>query len=129
MQTAKIQISLGIRPVWSESSLSAWRKLGPLAIHWVHSEDSDQPGRMPRLIWVFAARTVILLVLSWGGSYVPENYLANRSCLRRQLLFSYLAMLWQFIITNKGTCFRNRPTPENANFVTITIVAFSLPSL
>ena len=27
------------RPVWSESSLSAWRKLGTLAIHWAHSED------------------------------------------------------------------------------------------
>ena len=26
---AKTRISLGIRPVWSESSLSAWRKLGP----------------------------------------------------------------------------------------------------
>ena len=51
------QISLGIRPVWSESSLSAWRKLGSLAIHWAHSEDSDQRGWMPRLIWVFAGRT------------------------------------------------------------------------
>ena len=29
---------------------------------------TDQTGRMPRLIWVFAGRTVILLVLSWGGS-------------------------------------------------------------
>ena len=28
---AKIQISLGICPVWPESSLSAWRKLGSLA--------------------------------------------------------------------------------------------------
>ena len=37
---AKTQISLGIRPVRSESSLSAWRKLGSLATHWVHSEDS-----------------------------------------------------------------------------------------
>ena len=35
---AKTQISLGIRPVWSESSLSAWRKLGSLATYWVHSE-------------------------------------------------------------------------------------------
>ena len=26
---------------------------------------------MSRLIWVFAGRTVILLVLSWGGSYEP----------------------------------------------------------
>ena len=36
---AKTQISLGICPVWSESSLSAWRNLGSLVIHWVHSED------------------------------------------------------------------------------------------
>ena len=54
---AKTQISLGIRPVWSESSLSAWRNTGSLATHWAHSEDSDQTGRMPRLIWVFAGRT------------------------------------------------------------------------
>ena len=35
----KTQISLSIRPVWSEYSLSAWRKLGFLATHWAHSED------------------------------------------------------------------------------------------
>ena len=64
------QISLGIRPVWSESSRSAWRKLGSLAVHWMHSKDSGQTGRMPRLIWAFAGRIVILLVLSWDGSYV-----------------------------------------------------------
>ena len=56
-------------PVWSESSLSAWRKLGSLATHWAHSEHSDQTGWMARLIWVFAGHTVILLVLSWSGSY------------------------------------------------------------
>ena len=56
VRPAKTQISLGIRPVWSESSLSAWRKLGSLATHWAHSEDSDQSGRMARLIWVFAGR-------------------------------------------------------------------------
>ena len=43
-------------PVWSESSLSASRKLRSLATHWAHSEDSDQTERMPRLIWVFAGR-------------------------------------------------------------------------
>ena len=42
-------------PGWSES----W------ATHWAHSEDSDQTGRMPRLIWVLAGRTLTLLVLSW----------------------------------------------------------------
>ena len=41
---AKTKISLGIRPVWSESSLSAWWKLGPLATHWVHSEDWSDWG-------------------------------------------------------------------------------------
>ena len=54
---AKTQISLSIRPVWSESSLSAWRKRGSLATHSAHSEDSDQTGQMPRLIWVFAGHT------------------------------------------------------------------------
>ena len=53
----KTQISLGICSVWSESSLSAWRKPGSLATNWAHTEDSDQTGQMPRLIWVFAGRT------------------------------------------------------------------------
>ena len=39
-----------------DSSLTAWWKLGPLATHWAHSEDSDQTGRVPRLIWDFAGR-------------------------------------------------------------------------
>ena len=46
---AKTRIRPGIRPVWSESSLSAWRKLGSLATHWAHSEDSDQTGWTPSL--------------------------------------------------------------------------------
>ena len=71
--------SLGIHPVWSESSLSAWKKLGSLATHWAHSEDSDQTGQMPRLIWVFAGRTLILLVLSWGGSF---SYFDLKFCLK-----------------------------------------------
>ena len=54
---AKTQISLGIRPVWSVSSLSAWRNHGSLASLRAHSEDSGQIGRMPRLIWVFVGCT------------------------------------------------------------------------
>ena len=57
MRTEKTQISLGIRPGWSESSLSAWRKLVSLATHWAHSEVSDQTWQMPRLIGVFAGST------------------------------------------------------------------------
>ena len=42
IRPAKTQISLGIRPVWSESSLSAWIKLGSpaqadLSLRWAHS--------------------------------------------------------------------------------------------
>ena len=63
-KTNKIECALnedsdqtGHLPPWSESSLTAWRKLGSLATHWVHSKDSDQTGRMPRLIWIFAGCT------------------------------------------------------------------------
>ena len=69
VRTAKTQISLDIRPVWSESSLYAhWAAKDPSFLH-ADSEGSDQTGRMPRQIWVFARRTVILLVLSRGGSF------------------------------------------------------------
>ena len=57
VRPAKTQISLGIRPVWSESSLCAqWVAKDPSFLH-ADSEDSDQTGRMTRLIWVFAGRT------------------------------------------------------------------------
>ena len=57
VRPAKTQISLGIRPVWSESSLCAqWVAKDPSFLH-ADSEDSNQTGRMPRLIWVFAGRT------------------------------------------------------------------------
>ena len=39
-----------------QSSLSAWRNSGLLAMHRAPSEDSDQPAHPRRLIWVFAWR-------------------------------------------------------------------------
>ena len=57
VRPAKTQINLGIHPVWLESSLCAqWVAKEPSFLH-VDSEDSDQTGRMPRQIWVFAGRT------------------------------------------------------------------------
>ena len=68
MCPAKTQISLGIHPVWSESSLCAqWVAKDPSFLH-EDSKDSNQTGRMPRLIWIFAGRTLNLLVLSCRGS-------------------------------------------------------------
>ena len=70
----KTQISLGIRPVWSKSSVCAqWVAKDPSFLH-ADSEDSDQTGRMPRLIWIFAGRTLTLLVLSRGGSFSLQFY-------------------------------------------------------
>ena len=42
--------------IWSESSQCAqWVAEDPMFLH-ADSEDSDQTGRMPRLIWVFTGR-------------------------------------------------------------------------
>ena len=57
-----------------QSSLSAWRKLASLATHWAHSEDSDQIGHIPRLIWVFAGRILTLLVFSCRGLFNVDDH-------------------------------------------------------
>ena len=56
-----------LRSAWAsaqsdQSSLSAWRNLGSLATYWAPSDNSDHS--LPRLIWVFAGRRLILLVFS-----------------------------------------------------------------
>ena len=59
VRPAKTRISLGMCPVWSESLLSAWRKLESFVTHWAHSEDSDQTGQMP----------MAGLSIRWGHSH------------------------------------------------------------
>ena len=56
--------SCGQRRLWSD-----WAD--PSFLH-ADSEDFDQTKRMPRLIWVFAGRTVTLLVLSCRGSMLKK---------------------------------------------------------
>ena len=71
VRPAKTQICLGIRPGWSESSLSAWRKLRSLATHWAHSEDWSDWARLggcPGWSESSLGAHAILLVLSRGGS-------------------------------------------------------------
>ena len=53
VRQAKTQISLGIRPVWSESSLCARSVVKDPSFLHADSEDSDQTGPIPRLIRVF----------------------------------------------------------------------------
>ena len=73
VRPAKTPISLSIRPVWSESSLCAqWVPKDQSFLH-ADSEDSDQTGRMPRLIWVFAERTATLLFFFHVTAYFKNN--------------------------------------------------------
>ena len=64
-----------LRSAWAsaqsdQSSLcTQWVAKDPSFLH-ADSEDSDQIGWMPRLIWVFAGCTATLLFFSWGGSNV-----------------------------------------------------------
>ena len=98
VRPAKTQISMGIRPVGSESSMSAWRNLGPSATHWAHCEDSDQTGRMPRLIWAFAGRKIILLVLTWGGSFQFCNFKSDTyTIICGVKIFSFTTNLFLFV--------------------------------
>ena len=48
VRPTKTQISLRIRTVWLESSLSAWRNVASLAIQNAPSEDS---GKIARIVW------------------------------------------------------------------------------
>ena len=87
VRPANTQISLGIRPVWSESSLSAWKNLGPLTTHSAHSEDSGKTGR-----------TLSLLVLSCRGSIMhKENNIL------------YVLLEWSIIDSVRGNAVTSAP--------------------
>ena len=79
---AKTQLSLGIHPVWSESSLcTQWVAKDPSFLH-ADSEDSDQTGRMPGLIWVFIWRShvvgFVMLQLICGVSVAQSRAWAEQ---------------------------------------------------
>ena len=71
LSSVKTHISLGICPVWSESSLSAWRSLG---------YPSSEQRRLIRLGGPvsFLGAQVILLVLLCSGLYKPHH---EKTCL------------------------------------------------
>ena len=70
------QIILGIRPVWSESSLCAQWVAKYLSFFHTDSEDwSDWADAQADLNSLGAH--AILLVLSWGGSYAYQHLYAS----------------------------------------------------
>ena len=66
---AKTQISLGLCPVWSEFSLSAWRNHGSLAPIERTVKTLIRLGGCPGWSESSLGAQIILSVLSWGGSY------------------------------------------------------------
>ena len=67
----------------------AWILSYPLSA----SEDSDQTEQMPRLIWIFAGCTLILLVLSCCMWLILTVALAKRTKLKHLHLFYYHGIL------------------------------------
>ena len=78
VRPAKIQISLRMRAVWSESSLGEFWKAKDAKFLHVDNEDSYQTARMRRLMRVFVGR-IRQKVVSWrcgsNGSIVAMMYL------------------------------------------------------
>ena len=72
VRTVKTRINLGIRPVWSESSLCAqWvAKKEP---NFLHADSEDWSDWMcPGWAESSLGAHIILLILSWGGSFKFE---------------------------------------------------------
>ena len=80
VRPAKTQINLGIRPVWSEASLSAWRKHGSGATHWAQAKTLIRLGGCPGWSESSLGAYVILLVLSWGGSFLLTGFVLFFTC-------------------------------------------------
>ena len=84
-----------------QSSLFAWRKLGSFSYP-LSAQRRLWP--MPRLIWVFAEHTVILLVLSWDGSY-HDRQMQGHCLIRwesRDHVSTYPLMSICFICVSRG---------------------------
>ena len=94
----KTQISLCIFPVWSESSqCTQWVAKHPRFLH-ADSEDSDQTGRISRLICVFAGRTdhfvgFILRWLIW-----TMDFYHREMCLKMQAEWQIVKVLIKMLI-------------------------------
>ena len=125
MHPVKTQISLGICPVWSESSLcTQWIAQDPKFLH-ADSEDSDQTGQMPRLIWVFTgcicvdaqddpslclvhvicwfccaqAHMVLFTVIKEIGQYEPCHEKTVCDMLRTKMQMSLCGLISNFVIS------------------------------
>ena len=130
VRPAKTQISLGIRPVWSESSLcTQWVAKDPSFPH-ADSEDSDQTGWMPRLTWVSAGHTLILLVLSCLSSIMKHRRTCE--CFETQCLMIFKTLIVAAVLITDSRFFNNlvsvAPEQWNKCAASSEFVSSSIPS-
>ena len=118
VRPAKTQISLGIHPVWSVSSLcTQWIAKHPSFLH-VDSEDSDQTGHL--LIWVFTRRTSVnwlchevahFLKISWILQHCENLSLAHGQ--HASFLARDFNLAWKtihlYILTTSPITYSQRP--------------------
>ena len=99
VRPAKTQISLGIRPVWSESSLSAWRNFGSLATHWAHSENwSDWADAQADLSLRWEHTHFVGFVMSWLILSLTARLWISHA------VWAFKLSLWNAIIRQRFTC-------------------------
>ena len=109
---AKTQISLRIHAVWSAFAVPLWEANDPILLH-VDREDSDQTGRMPKLIWVFAGRT---------GNFVGSVMLWIICC---RCFDFHLEKSWRFSsssILNWISCCWNNLNKVTSYFICIKLI-------
>ena len=110
-----------LRSAWvstqsDQSSMSSWRKLGSLATHWVHSEDSDQTDLSLR--WVHSH--FVGFVMRWLKWFTSERDYTESSKKQRRLKkpkylkktssfeLASITMLWQCWESNLATTVANK---------------------
>ena len=105
----KTQISLSIRPVWSESALSTWRKLWSLATHWAQrrlwldwaNAQADLSLRCAHSHFVgFVMKRLKLLVTVTCGNHDKAS-LTNESIIQIMEAISSTSFTFQLIPKNE----------------------------
>ena len=104
VRPAKTQIRLGIRPVWSHSSL---------CVKWV-AKDPSFPSGCPDWSESSLGAHASLLVLSWGGPYFITILFANTNPLLNGMFVSQtLKLEWNSVLMNtKSGHFDTHKTPH-----------------
>ena len=116
---AKTKISLGICPVWPKSSLSAWRKLRPLATHWAHSKDCSDAQANLRLNWMHSH--FVCFVMRWLKYFIAIQ-ISMWSIFREELCI-FIFMLTHFFgaVLLKFTTIKNTGKPLKISYSQQTI--------